>query len=82
MNETACAWGLDRLVDYLEGQLPAPTVAVIEGHVAGCHRCQAFLESYHATSRIVREATDSVLPAGLQSSLLAWLREQRGGGVN
>ena len=81
MNET-CAWGLDRLADYLEGQLPAPIVAAIEGHVAGCHRCQAFLESYNATPRIVREATDTVLPAGLQSSLLAWLRRQRGGTMN
>ena len=81
MNET-CVWGLERLADYLEGQLPAPTVAAMESHVAGCHRCKAFLESYHATPRIIREATDAVLPAGLQSSLLAWLREQRGGPVN
>jgi hypothetical protein len=47
--------------------------------VAGCDRCQAFLASYRATPRIVREATDLVLPAGLQASLLGWLREQRDG---
>ena len=77
MSELACMSGLDLLVDYLEGQLPLAMVSAIERHVAGCRRCQAFLESYQATPRIVREATDAALPAGLQSSLMAWLEKQR-----
>ena len=78
MSQVSCVSGVDALIDYLEGQLPVSTVAELEGHVAGCQRCQAFVESYRATPRLIREATDTVLPAGLQSSLLAWLREQRG----
>lgn len=77
MMETACVSGLELLIDYLEGQLPASTVAALEGHVAGCERCQAFIASYHATPRIMREATDAALPAGAQTSLLEWLRKQR-----
>jgi anti-sigma factor RsiW len=57
--------------------LPASTVTALEGHVAGCQRCQAFIASYQATPRILREATDSPLPAAVQTSLLEWLRKQR-----
>ena len=77
MMETACASGLELLIDYLEGQLPASTVAALEGHVAGCQRCQAFIASYQATPRILRDATDAPLPDGAQRSLLEWLRKQR-----
>ena len=78
MTETECVSGLELLVDYLEGLLPAPTVAAIEGHVAGCQRCQAFIASYNATPRIMREATDTPLPATVQTSLIDWLRKKRG----
>ena len=77
MMETACVSGLELLADYLEGLLPAPTVAALEDHVAGCQRCQAFIASYRATPRILREATDTALPPDLQTSLLAWLRKRR-----
>ena len=77
MSETACVSGLELLVDYLEGLLPAPTVAAIEGHVAGCQKCQAFIASYQATPRIIREATDTPLPATVQTSLVDWLRKLR-----
>jgi len=77
MSETACVSGLELLVDYLEGLLPAPTVAAIEGHVAGCQKCQAFIASYQATPRIMREATDASLPVTVQTSLVEWLRKLR-----
>jgi len=78
MSEVACVSGVDLLMDYLEGVLPAATVAALDGHVAGCDRCQAFIASYRATPRIFRETTDVPLPAAVQSSLLAWLRARRG----
>ena len=77
MSQVSCVSGVESLIDYLEGQLPVSMVAELEGHVAGCPRCQAFLESYRATPRLIREATETVLPAGLPSSLLAWLSQNR-----
>jgi anti-sigma factor RsiW len=77
MMETACVSGVGLLIDYLEGQLPASTMTSLEGHVAGCQRCQAFIASYQATPRILRDATDTPLPAGAQTALLEWLRKQR-----
>ena len=77
MIHVSCASGVEALIDYLEGQLPASTVAELERHVLGCQRCQAFIESYRATPQLMRELTDAELPAGLPSKLLAWLSQNR-----
>jgi anti-sigma factor RsiW len=78
MIEVACRSGVDQLMDYLEGVLPPAVVSAIDSHVLGCERCQAFLASYRATPRIMRDATEVVPPPSLPSSLIAWLRERRG----
>ena len=77
MSDTVCAAGVDRLMDYLEGMLPPMTVAALEAHVSGCPRCRAFVASYRATPRIVRDATEIAMPAGIGTSLIAWLRQRR-----
>lgn len=73
MSDVRCASGVELLAEYLEGVLPAEVSASLERHVVGCERCRAFLESYRATPRILREATDVVLPAELREKLESWL---------
>ena len=77
MRDFTCASGVDLLMDYLEGELTADVRAAIDRHVTGCPRCVAFIESYRATPRILREATAATLPVDLQASLLAALRNAR-----
>jgi anti-sigma factor RsiW len=75
MKNIACISGVELLIDFLEGVLPADVRAAIEEHVAGCPRCAAFVESYRATPRILREATiAATLPADIEASLKAFLR--------
>ena len=69
-----CASGVELLMDYLEGVLPAEVNAALEQHVAGCARCTAFVASYQATPRILRDATAAQLPADVEASLKAFLR--------
>ena len=69
-----CASGVELLMDYLEGVLPAEVNAALEQHVAGCARCTAFVASYQATPRILRDATSVQLPADVEASLEAFLR--------
>ena len=76
MKDIACASGVELLIDYLEGVLPADVRAALDAHVAGCPRCVAFLSSYRETPRLLREATATTLPAGIQASLRAFLRAQ------
>ena len=77
MMPNACAPGVEQLMDYLEGVVPADVRAALEAHVAGCPRCVAFIASYQATPRILRDATAKAMPADLQASLLAALRDHR-----
>jgi anti-sigma factor RsiW len=74
MNPVACAPGVDLLMDFFEGVLPAEVSTAIEEHVAGCARCAAFVASYRATPRILRDATAANLPADVEASLRAFLR--------
>jgi anti-sigma factor RsiW len=78
MTHVACASGVELLMDYLEGTLPAEVSADLEAHVAGCPRCTAFLASYRETPRILREASAVTLPPDLEDSLLRFLRSRRG----
>lgn len=79
MSDVMCVSGVDLLADYLEDALPPDVSASLERHVAGCERCQAFLASYQATPRVLRDATGAVLPADLRARLSAW-RDQLGKG--
>ena len=74
MKQIACVSGVELLMDFLEGVLPADLHAALEEHVAGCPRCAAFVASYLETPRILRDATAAVLPADLEASLKAFLR--------
>ena len=76
MNHIACESGVDLLMDYLEGVLPAEVNAALEEHVSGCERCAAFVASYQETPRIMRDATASALPPDVEASLRAFLRER------
>lgn len=74
MTHVVCASGVELLMDYIEGELPADVSAELEAHVAGCARCAAFVASYQATPRILRDATMVTLPADIEASLQAFLR--------
>ena len=78
MKEIACMSGVELLMDFREGVLPADVHAALEAHVAGCPRCAAFVESYRATPRILRDATATPLPDHVEASLKAFLRGRTG----
>ena len=74
MTPVACASGVELLMDFIEGVLPSEVSAALEAHVAGCARCAAFVASYQATPRILRDAITVTLPADIEASLKAFLR--------
>jgi len=74
MKEIACLSGVELLMDYLEGALPPDVHAALDHHVAGCARCVAFVASYRATPRILREATAAMLPDDVQASLKTFVQ--------
>ena len=77
MKDVVCATGVELLNDYLEGVLTDDVRAALDAHVAQCERCVAFIDSYRATPRLLREATEASLPDDVRQSLRAFLRAQR-----
>ena len=78
MTDISCRTGVELLMDYLEGVVPEDMRTLLDSHVAGCPKCTAFVASYLATPRIVRNATAAAMPPELQRSLLVFLHAQRG----
>jgi anti-sigma factor RsiW len=74
MKAIVCASGVELLMDYLEGVLPADLQAALDEHVSGCPRCAAFVASYRETPRILREASTAALASDVEASLKAFLR--------
>jgi anti-sigma factor RsiW len=72
-----CVDGVEMLMDYLEGTLPAAERELVEAHVSSCPRCVAFVESYRQTPRILRAATAAALPDDLTESLRRFLESRR-----
>jgi Putative zinc-finger len=78
MTNISCQTGVELLMDYFEGVVPEDVRKTIDAHVAGCEKCTAFVTSYLATPRIMRDVTRAAMPEELQRSLLDFLRAQRG----
>ena len=78
MTDISCQTGVELLMDYLEGMVSEDVRTILDSHVAGCQKCTAFVASYLATPRILRDATAVAMPPELQRSLLDFLHAQRG----
>lgn len=74
--ELVCADGVRLLMDYLEDALAPAQRRAIDGHLAGCLRCVAFVRSYRETPRILRDATLGALPADVEGRLRRFLKER------
>ena len=61
------------LADYLEGQLPGPTHAELERHLARCPRCVAQLRSYQSTLSLLRSLREDDLPPELRLTLRSFV---------
>ncbi len=61
------------LADYLEGRLPEGARRELERHLAGCSRCEEYLEGYRSTVDLLRSLTDDDLPPELRLRVRAFL---------
>jgi anti-sigma factor RsiW len=77
MKPPTCEAGVQRLMEYLEGELPSSLRIDLESHVAQCSLCRAFVASYVATPRIARSVTDHAPTAEQQRALRTFLKSRR-----
>lgn len=77
----SCGQVLDRLSDYLDGDLPAPEAARMEEHLRGCDGCARFGGEFRGVVESLRRhlARSRSLPAGFRERLRRALDEPAGG---
>jgi hypothetical protein len=77
-----CQEAIAVLADYLESVLDPPAVTRLEGHLADCQPCQAYLNTYRRTQEVAAAVNRVELPEEMRSRLrdflMAQLRGSRG----
>ncbi len=74
MSHSTCKHTIERMLEYLDGELTADLRAKLEEHLGGCSPCEDFLKSYQATPGLCRKALASTIPEEVASKLTAFLR--------
>lgn len=74
-----CREAFARLSEYLDGELDPAVCAQLDGHLADCPPCEAFLESLRRTVRWTRDLPATELPEDLRRELLRAYRDLREG---
>jgi anti-sigma factor RsiW len=68
-----CRTTVELLAAFADGALSPEEEGALRAHLADCPRCTEFLESYRATSRVLRTATEVDVPADIEERLLRFL---------
>lgn len=74
-----CEQATALLIDYVTGELDAPTILMLERHLERCVDCVAFLHTYKETIRTTRTLRYDDLPEALQERLLQTLHDKMPG---
>ncbi len=61
-----CGELIQFLIDYLEGELPAPVAARFKAHLDRCPPCQTYLRTYQQTILTARRALCNEKPCGME----------------
>ena len=75
-NPMTCEDAIALLLDYLELTLGKELLAALEGHLAGCEPCRAYLNTYRKTRELTGKAAPRDMPAELRDRLRGFLRER------
>ena len=64
------------LADYLDATLSPEIVAELEGHLANCPPCLAYLNTYKRTREVVGRTAPAEMPPEMKAILRKFLVEQ------
>ncbi|HZH02339.1 MAG TPA: zf-HC2 domain-containing protein [Myxococcaceae bacterium] len=70
-----CKDSIDRLLDFLDGEMPKELAHKLEAHVSSCPPCVDFLRTYQATPGLCRKALQKKMPIEVASKLTDFLRQ-------
>jgi anti-sigma factor RsiW len=76
-DRESCLRLLDRLSDFIEGELSPDLRAEMEGHMGDCEPCVRFVESLRRTVSLVETQETPPLPSEARREVLAALERVR-----
>ncbi len=68
-EQVDCDELLDRLSEYIDGELSPALCAELEVHLAGCPDCQVLLDTVRKTIVLYRKGSAAKLPAEVEARL-------------
>lgn len=71
---TNCKNVVERVMDYLDGEMSEGLTAELREHLSACPPCIEFLDSYRRTPELCRKALVADMPRELADRLTAFLR--------
>lgn len=74
--ELTCEDVIGMLLEYLEAQLDAATLAAFERHLAVCPPCVAYLNTYRKTREVTGAAGRVEMPAEMKTRVREFLLTQ------
>lgn len=66
---------LDKIMDYLDGEMVEEQRTLATVHLGGCPNCTVLIETYTHTVRVVKKLPRCGLPAGVEERLRAALKD-------
>ena len=71
-----CKDSIDRLLEYLDGEVPPEVKEHLEQHFQGCSPCDEFMKQYRETPSLCRKALlKSTMPREVAERLTSFLRD-------
>src|SRR5262249_16935237 len=71
----SCDELIEKLMDYLDGELVEEQRTLVEVHLDSCPNCPSYVETYTHTVRVVRRLPRCGLPPAVEQRLRAALKE-------
>jgi anti-sigma factor RsiW len=76
-----CRELIEFIMSYQENELPPGERAAFERHLAACHPCQAYLDTYDKTVQLAKASgADDPVPSEVPESLIAAILAARSSG--
>jgi anti-sigma factor RsiW len=77
-EDISCQQVVELVTDYLEGELTADDMLVVERHLAMCRGCAVYLEQMRETIRATGSLQDEDVPPEVLEPLVQAFRRLRG----
>jgi mycothiol system anti-sigma-R factor len=78
MAGSNCDEALDRVFEYIDGEMGAPDLERIGQHLRECPPCEAEKKVNEKLKNMVKKCSDDVAPEDLRAKVMATIKEARG----